>query len=223
MHRFLRLYRSQTVLTGLAILAALVSFLLTAGADENPHQTAEVRSEVLSEAIFAGGCFWCVEADFDKVDGVLETISGYIGGTVDNPTYKQVVRENTGHYEAVKVVYDPDVVSYSELVEYFWRHVDPTDAGGQFCDRGDSYRTAIFTMNDAQFATATASKEALETSDVLAAPVVTPIIEASSFWPAEEYHQNFYKKSRLRYNSYRRGCGRDARVEAVWAGAGDHS
>ncbi|MEO1029383.1 MAG: peptide-methionine (S)-S-oxide reductase MsrA [Pseudomonadota bacterium] len=167
-------------------------------------------------AIFAGGCFWCIESDFDKVEGVLETISGYTGGTVDNPTYKQVSYTETGHYEAVKVVYDPARVTYGELVEYFWRHVDPTDAGGQFCDRGTSYRTAIFTGNEEEEAIAAQSKSSIEESEVLPGPIVTPIIEASTFWPAEDYHQNYYQRNPLRYSIYRNGCGRDARVREIW-------
>ena len=131
----------------------------------------KARQTEVAEAIFAGGCFWCVESDFDKVNGVVDTISGYTGGTLDNPTYKQVTYKDTGHYEAVKVVYDPSVVSYSELVEYFWRHVDPTDAGGQFCDRGDSYRTAIFAKPGEERVIAEASKAALEESGVLVDPV----------------------------------------------------
>ena len=198
-----------------AIIAGTIAYLSTANADETlPIDAKPVNVE---EAIFAGGCFWCVESDFDKVNGVVDTISGYTGGTVPNPTYKQVSKETTGHYEAVKVIYDPNVVSYSELVEYFWRHVDPTDAGGQFCDRGQSYATAIFAKPGEERVIAEASKAALEDSGVLADPVVTPILDADTFWRAEEYHQDYYKKNPFRYNYYRRGCGRDKRVEEVWA------
>lgn len=195
--------------------AAVATFVLAAQADDD--LTPAPSSSELEEAVFAGGCFWCVEADFDKVPGVRETISGYTGGHLENPKYKDVTRENTGHYEAVRVVYDPAEVSYSELVEYFWRHVDPTDAGGQFCDRGDSYRTAIFATPD-QRDTAEASKAALEASGVLSNPVVTPVLDAATFWEAEAYHQNYYRKNRLRYRYYRSACGRDARVKEVWAG-----
>ena len=198
-----------------AAIAGTIAFLSTASADEKtsldyvPNQT--------EEAIFAGGCFWCVESDFDKVTGVVETISGYTGGTIDNPTYKQVSKETTGHYEAVKVVYDPTVVSYPELVEYFWRHVDPTDDGGQFCDRGQSYETAIFAKPGTERDAAEASKSAIEASGVLSDPIVTPILDAATFWDAEDYHQDYYLKNPLRYNYYRRACGRDNRVKEVWA------
>ena len=198
-----------------AIIAGTIAFLSTASADEPfPIDAKPINVE---EAIFAGGCFWCVESDFDKVEGVVDTISGYTGGTVPNPTYKQVSKETTGHYEAVKVIYDPEVVSYSELVEYFWRHVDPTDAGGQFCDRGHSYQTAIFAKPGQERVIAEASKAALEESGVLADPIVTPILDADTFWRAEEYHQDYYTKNPLRYNYYRRSCGRDKRVKEVWA------
>ena len=199
-----------------AALAGTVAYLSTASADE-PVPINEPAEVELAEAIFAGGCFWCVESDFDKVTGVVDTISGYTGGTVDNPTYKQVTYKDTGHYEAVKVVYDSNVVSYSELVEYYWRHVDPTDAGGQFCDRGDSYRTAIFAKPGEERVIAEASKAAIEESGILADPVVTPILNADTFWRAEEYHQDYYEKNPLRYNYYRRSCGRDKRVKDVWA------
>ena len=199
-----------------AALAGTIAYLSTASADE-PVPTNEPAEVELAEAIFAGGCFWCVESDFDKVTGVVDTISGYTGGTVENPTYKQVTYKDTGHYEAVKVVYDSNVVSYSELVEYYWRHVDPTDAGGQFCDRGDSYRTAIFAKPGEERVIAEASKAAIEESGILADPVVTPILNADTFWRAEEYHQDYYEKNPLRYNYYRRSCGRDKRVKDVWA------
>ncbi|MEL7128018.1 MAG: peptide-methionine (S)-S-oxide reductase MsrA [Pseudomonadota bacterium] len=219
----MRLSRTNIIFMGLAGFAAAASFFVTASADNEGALRSAPASGIQAEAIFAGGCFWCVESDFDKVPGVLDTISGYTGGALENPSYKQVTYENTGHYEAVKVVYDPEAVSYGELVEYFWRHVDPTDAGGQFCDRGDSYRTAIFTGGEDQAETASASKAALEASKVLPNPVVTPILEATAFWPAEGYHQDYYKKNPLRYNAYRRGCGRDARVRAVWSRANDNA
>ena len=169
------------------------------------------------KAVFAGGCFWCVEADFDKVPGVLDTVSGFTGGTVENPSYKQVTYGDTGHYEAVEITYDPDKVSYEELVDIFWRTVDPTDAGGQFCDRGESYRTAVFVADEAERAAAEASKA--EAAAALGQEIVTPIVEAGAFWPAEEYHQNYYEKNPLRYKYYRWGCGRDERIEALWGDA----
>ncbi len=167
-------------------------------------------------AIFAGGCFWCVESDFDKVPGVVRTISGYTGGHKKNPTYKSVVRGGTGHYEAVKIVYDPKKVSYKKLLYVFWRTVDPTDAGGQFCDRGHSYKTAIFATTPEQRKLAEESKKKLQASGTLKKPIVTPIRSASTFYNAEKYHQNYYKKNPVRYKIYRYGCGRDARVEDLW-------
>jgi len=198
-----------------AAIAGTIAFLSTASAEDKTRY--EFVPNQTEEAIFAGGCFWCVESDFDKVKGVVETISGYTGGTTDNPTYKQVSKETTGHYEAVKVVYDPTVVSYSELVEYFWRHVDPTDDGGQFCDRGQSYETAIFVKPGDERDIAEASKAAIEASGVLSDPIVTPILDAATFWDAEDYHQDYYLNNPLRYNYYRRACGRDKRVKEVWA------
>ncbi len=177
-------------------------------------------------AVFAGGCFWCVESDYDTVEGVHSTVSGYTGGTTKNPTYKQVTRGRTGHYEAVKLEYDPDVVSYRMLVDLFFRSVDPTDAGGQFCDRGESYRTAVFVMNDAQRAIAMASLN--EAQADLGQQIVTPILDASVFYPAEDYHQDYYLGKKLvltrfglvqqsdAYKRYRKACGRDARVKELW-------
>jgi len=215
--------KSNTILFALASVAAIATFVMTAEADNDaaplpaPALEAPLSSE-RAEAYFAGGCFWCVEADFDKVAGVVETISGYTGGDVENPTYKQVTYTNTGHYEAVKVVYDPQTVTYSELVEYFWRHIDPTDAGGQVCDRGFSYLTGIFPSNAAEAEIARLSKDAIDTSGVLSNPIVTKIADFKTFWPAEGYHQDYYLKNRLHYARYRRGCGRDARIADVWAG-----
>ena len=163
-------------------------------------------------AIFAGGCFWCVESDFDHVPGVLSTTSGYIGGTTRNPTYYD--HTAAGHREAVRVEFDNARVSYEELVSYFFHSVDPTDAGGQFCDRGHSYTTAIYTLGDDELAVATKGKAAAEKE--LKKPIVTEIAAAPEFWPAEDYHQDYYKKNPLRYEYYRHGCGRDARVEALW-------
>jgi peptide-methionine (S)-S-oxide reductase len=181
------------------------------------------------QAYFAGGCFWCIEADFEKVQGVREVVSGFTGGTVANPTYKQVVRGGTGHYEAVEISYDPARVSYEDLLYAFFRSVDPTDAGGQFCDRGDSYRTAIFVSNDAERAAAEAAKARAEAD--LGKKVVTPILDAGAFYEADAYHQDYYKKDDLiltrfgprskeeAYKLYRKACGRDARVRELWGDA----
>jgi len=166
--------------------------------------------------IVAGGCFWCVESDFDHVPGVIETVSGYTGGHLDNPTYEQVSHGGTGHLEAVRIRFDPAKTSYAKLVEIFWRTIDPTDAGGQFCDRGHSYTTAIFPLNAEQKRIAEASKNKLDESGKLGAPIATKIIDAGPFYPAEGYHQDFYTKSPIRYRFYRFNCGRDNRVDQLW-------
>jgi len=171
------------------------------------------RAEALKTAVFAGGCFWCVESDFDRVPGVVKTVSGYTGGTVANPTYRQVTAGGTGHYEAVEITYDPGRVSYADLLIAFWRSVDPTDPGGQFCDRGHSYRTAVFVGNEEEQRLAEDSKRVAE--DALGKPVATEILTAGPFYPAENYHQDFYMKSSLRYRYYRWSCGRNQRVEEV--------
>lgn len=165
-------------------------------------------------AIFAGGCFWCVEADYDGVKGVISTTSGYIGGTAESANYKTVSNGGTGHYEAVKIVYDPGKVTYRKLVDIFWRTVDPTDAGGQFCDRGSSYKTGVFVTNDKEREIAVASKKRAEAA--LGRKIVTPILNATPFYKAEGYHQNYYKKNPVRYKIYRYGCGRDARIKSLW-------
>lgn len=169
-----------------------------------------------SKATFAGGCFWCVESDFDKVDGVISTTSGYIGGKTANPTYEQVSSKATGHFEAVEIVFDPKKVSYEKLVEYFWRTIDPTDKNGQFCDKGAPYKTAIFTHDAAQLKLAQNSLNVLEKAKPFKAPVVTEIIAATTFYPAELYHQDYYTKNPVRYKYYRTSCGRDARVKELW-------
>ena len=163
-------------------------------------------------AIFAGGCFWCIESDFENVKGVTDVVSGYSGGITDNPTYKTHVSGN--HREVVKITFDDAVVSYDKLLYSFWRSVDPTDGGGQFCDRGHSYTTAIYAVDEEQFKIAEASK--LATGKELKDPIVTPILNAAKFYPAEKYHQDYYKKNPLRYSFYRRGCRRDDSVEAIW-------
>jgi peptide-methionine (S)-S-oxide reductase len=170
----------------------------------------------LETAIFAGGCFWCTEADFEKVPGVRSAVSGYVGGTTANPTYERVSAGGTGHYEAVRIVFDPRVVSYDKLAGYFFRTVDPTDAGGQFCDRGESYRTAIFATTPEQKAVAEAKRR--EAQAALKQAVVTPVLPASTFTEAEGYHQDYYKKNPLKYKYYRGRCGREARLKQVWQG-----
>jgi methionine-S-sulfoxide reductase len=187
----------------------LVAGMAAAVAQGAPAQKSEV-------ATFAGGCFWCVESDFDKVDGVLSTVSGFMGGKTPNPTYKQVSAGGTGHAEVVQITYDPAKVSYQRLLDVFWRTVDPLDAGGQFCDRGDEYRTEVFTHSPEQQRLAEASKAALDASGRLGKKIVTAITPASQFTAAEEYHQDYYKKNPLQYRYYRFSCGRDARVKQVW-------
>ena len=164
--------------------------------------------------ILAGGCFWCVESDFDQVPGVLETISGYTGGTLENPTYKDVTTGGTGHYEAVEIIYDPSQVSFEQLLTAFWSSVDPTDDGGQFCDRGQSYQTAVFVGDEEERALAEASKMTAE--EALGQEIVTPIHDVATFYPAEGYHQNYYLNNPIRYKFYRLSCGRNHRVEEVW-------
>jgi len=165
-------------------------------------------------ATFAGGCFWCVESDFDHVPGVLETISGYTGGKVANPTYSQVSAGGTGHAESVEVVYDPRKVSFAQLLDYFWHHVDPTVKDQQFCDHGNQYRTAIFVHNDEERKLAEASKKKVEAE--LKKPIYTEIVHAGPFYKAEDYHQDFYLKNPTKYKFYRWNCGRDQRLEQIW-------
>ncbi|WP_212522896.1 peptide-methionine (S)-S-oxide reductase MsrA [Actibacterium sp. MT2.3-13A] len=215
MSRALQDFKSLALL--LAILVAYVTHCTAAGA------------ATLEKAVVAGGCFWCVEADFEKVEGVAGVVSGFTGGTVKNPTYKQVVRGGTGHYEAVEISYDPDRISYAQLMRLFLRSVDVTDAGGQFCDRGDSYRTAIFVSDPAEKAAAEAA--VAEAEQALGRKVVTPILPAGPFYNAEEYHQDYYRSDERiltrfgvktkaeAYKRYRKACGRDARVRALWGDA----
>ncbi|WP_099825340.1 peptide-methionine (S)-S-oxide reductase MsrA [Oceaniglobus indicus] len=187
------------------------------------------KAAPIETAVVAGGCFWCVEADFEKVKGVKEVVSGYAGGTVANPTYKQVVRGGTGHYEVVQITYDAAQISYAKILDMFLRSVDPTDAGGQFCDRGDSYRTAIFAANDDQ--AKVARQEIAEAEKDLGQTIVTPVLGSVPFYPAEDYHQDYYKKSDIiltrfgprqksvAYAKYRDACGRDQRVRQLWGTA----
>ena len=198
-----------------AVLAAGAAVAAIAGyAPMTQVQAQGERPDDVEIAIFAGGCFWCVESDFDHVPGVIETISGYTGGHLDNPTYQDVVTETTGHREAVKITYDPGKVSYEKLLSVFFRSVDPTDADGQFCDRGESYSTAIYTLDDEQKSQAeTASADA---GQKLGKRIATVIAPAAMFYPAEQYHQDYYLKNPVRYRLYRLGCRRDARIEALW-------
>lgn len=162
-------------------------------------------------AIFAGGCFWCVESDFEKLDGVIEVISGYTGGDLQNPTY----RTHGQHVEGAKIIFKPDVISYDELLKHYWTHVDPTDNGGQFCDRGHAYIPVIYARPD-QLQQAEASKAEIIATKPFPQDIVVPILPAKEFWDAEEYHQDYYKKNPVRYNFYRNGCGRDQRIAQLW-------
>ncbi len=197
-----RTLKQAAAAAGLCLLA--LGFAVPAGA------------QATAKATFAGGCFWCVEADFDKVQGVLSTTSGYIGGTVPNPTYKQVSSGSTGHTEAVEIVFDPAKVSYAALVNHFWRTIDPTTKDRQFCDVGFPYRTAIFTHDAQQLAAVKQSLEELEKTKPFKEPIVTVVLPATTFYRAEDYHQDYYKKSAVRYAYYRASCGRDARLEQLW-------
>ena len=173
-------------------------------------------------ATFAGGCFWCMEPPFDKVEGVISTTSGYTGGHQLDPTYKQVSAGNTGHTEAIRIEYDPAKVSYENLLAVFWKNIDPTTADRQFCDHGSQYRSGIFYHNDEQKKAAEKSLEKLNQTKPFEDPVVTEITSASTFYPAEEYHQDYYQKNPLRYKYYRFACGRDKRLELLWGESASH-
>lgn len=195
--------RTHALVLTAALLMATAAF---AAAQDTGH----------AKATFAGGCFWCVEEAFEKVPGVISAVSGYTDGNVDNPSYRQVTGGQTGHAEAVEVVFDPAQVTYEQLLDVFWRNVDPTVVDRQFCDIGNQYRTAIFVHDAEQMRLAEASKEALQTSKPFAEPIVTPIVAASTFYPAENYHQDYYKHNPLRYKFYKWNCGRAQRLAELW-------
>lgn len=210
----------------LFLSAALAATLLALGTDGSaraqgaPKKPAPAAAQAATaergEALFAGGCFWCVETAFEGVPGVSAVISGFTGGAKLNPTYDEVSSGSTGHAEAVKVTFDPKVVSYAKLLDIFWHNIDPLTKDAQFCDHGTQYRSGIFYLDEAQKKAAEASKAAIESSKKLPGPIVTEISKAGTFYPAEEYHQDFYKKSPARYQSYRLGCGRDRRLQELW-------
>jgi peptide-methionine (S)-S-oxide reductase len=206
--------RSRTI----PLLAALLAACLAsrASAQSPAPAAAPPPAAKTAKATFAGGCFWCMEPPFDKVDGVLSTTSGYIGGTRKNPTYEEVSAGGTGHAEAVEIVYDPSRVTYEKLLDVFWHNVDPLTPNAQFCDHGDQYRSAIFFHDDEQQRLAEKSKKDLEASGRFAQPIVTQIVPAAEFWPAEEYHQDYATKNPVRYGYYRYRCGRDQRLEQLW-------
>ncbi len=193
------------------------SQLATSAATTKGQPEAAPVPEGMAVATFAGGCFWCMEGPFERIDGVSEVLSGYTGGPEKHPTYEQVSRGKTGHTEAVRVIYDPGKVTYDVLLDAFWRSMDPTDAGGQFADRGSQYRPAIFVHTDEQRTKATASKQALEESKRFDAPIVVPIQDAQTFWVAEDYHQNYYLTNTAHYKRYRKGSGREGFLERTWS------
>jgi methionine-S-sulfoxide reductase len=206
----------------LALLLACSSGAATPGTGD--HALAPVPQPTATQevAVLAGGCFWCLESDMDKLAGVVSTTSGFAAGRNDAPTYDQVGMGGTGHTEVVYVVFEPKVVSYDQVLDWFWRHHDPTDGRGQFCDRGDQYRPGIYPQSPAQLVVAEASKKKIADSGALKSPIATEIVAGQKFWPAEIYHQDFYLKSADHYLRYRTGCGRDAKVAQVWGSAPGH-
>ena len=204
--------KSMLLFIGMIVPAIFFGCSQADGKDVN----ATKETAGMQTAVFAGGCFWCTEADFEKVDGVAEAVSGYTGGNVADPTYEQVSAGGTGHIEAVKVFYDPNRITYAQLLEVFWRHIDPTDADGQFVDRGDQYRSAIFYADEQQLRMARESKAQLEASGQFDRPVVTEILPLGVFYEAEAYHQDYYKKNPIRYRGYRSGSGRDQFLRNAW-------
>jgi len=207
----------KKLVSRLAIAGALsFAYLAYTHAEPVENASGDDAASATKTAIFAGGCFWCIEADFEKLDGVLGAESGYTGGSADTADYKTVSYTETGHYEAVEVEYDPSKVSYAELVEYFWRHIDPTDPRGQFCDKGSSYRSAIFYGDNEEKTIVEKSLANLNANKPFEGDIVTAIYQAKPFYSAEGYHQDYYKKNPIRYRVYRTGCGRDRRVAQLW-------
>ncbi len=203
------------------VVSLVAAATAMAGSDsmKKPAETAVTR---LEKATFAGGCFWCMEAPFDKLPGVVSVTAGYTGGKVNNPTYEQVSAGGTGHAEVVRVVFDPSRIGYARLLDVFWRNTDPTVVDRQFCDVGSQYRTGIFYHSEEQRLLALQSKEALERTKRFKEPIVTEVTKAGEFYPAEEYHQHYYKKNPIRYSYYRNGCGRDRRLKELWGDAAGH-
>ena len=192
----------------ISILTSLLLFTSTFA-----KETTEAR---LESVVLGGGCFWCIEADYEKLDGVVDVVSGYSGGHIKNPTYKQVSAGGSGHIEVVKVTYDANKISYSQILDYFWRHIDPTRDDGQFCDSGSQYRPAIFYQDQTQKELAIASAKKIEQTKPFEQPLKVELIPAATFYLAEEYHQDYYMKNPLRYTLYRYSCGRDERIEQLW-------
>jgi peptide-methionine (S)-S-oxide reductase len=208
----------MSIVHRLVFLLMSLAFAIPASSTAGESKPA---SPAPARATFAGGCFWCMEGPFDKLPGVISTTSGYTGGKVKNPTYEQVSTGRTGHAEAVQVIYDPKLVSYDKLLDVFWHNIDPTQRDGQFCDHGTQYRTAIFYHDEEQRRLGEASRAALAKSKPFKGDIVTQIVKAEEFYPAEEYHQDYYKKNPTRYKFYRAGCGRDARLKELWGSTGE--
>jgi peptide-methionine (S)-S-oxide reductase len=208
-----------------SMITMLLSFIAVAtvlAGNDPMKKTTETATGKFEKATFAGGCFWCMEAPFDKLPGVVSVTSGYTGGNMKNPTYKQVSAGGTGHAEAVQIVYDPARIGYTKLLDVFWHNTDPTVNDRQFCDVGAQYRPGIFYHSEEQRLLALKSKEALEKSKPFKGPIVTEVTKAGEFYPAEEYHQHYYKKNPIRYRYYRNGCGRDQRLKELWGDAAGH-
>jgi len=212
----------ETPMKRTARLAAALVLAIAVSSAASAQGPAPAPKAGQAVATFAGGCFWCMEGPYDKLPGVLATTSGYMGGAKKYPTYEEVSSGMTGHAEVVQVLYDPSKVSYDKLLEVFWVNVDPTVTDRQFCDHGTQYRTAIFAHTPEQRKAAEASKAAVEKSRTFKEAVVTPVIDAGDFWPAEDYHQDYYKKNPARYTYYRTGCGRDARLKELWGAKAGH-
>ena len=200
------------LIRSIALLAFLSIISATSHASDKKHYKS---------AILAGGCFWCIESDFEKLNGIIDVVSGYTGGHIKNPRYAQVSAGGSGHIEAVEVTYDPSIISYTEILDFFWRHIDPTRDDGQFCDRGPQYRPAIFYKNQKEKLSILESAKSIEKTKSFSDPLKVEYIKAQTFYLAEEYHQDYYKKKPLRYKYYRYSCGRDARVEELWGKSTD--
>lgn len=204
------------------VVAVLAAGVVGLEAQTSSQAKTEGAIAKLDVATFGSGCFWCTESDFDQVKGVVTTISGYMGGKTLNPTYKSVSAGGTGHVEVLQVTFDPSQVSYKTLLDYYWRHTDVVDGGGQFCDRGDQYRPVIFVHTPEQRQLAVEGKADLEKSGRFSKPIAVQIVDASTFTPAEDYHQNYYEKNPLKYRYYRYSCGRDARIRQLWGNGATH-
>jgi methionine-S-sulfoxide reductase len=208
------------IMNRIIIFAALVVSLITMAFAVMAVDKSDIKIVIDDQpretAILAGGCFWCIEADYEKLNGVIDVVSGYTGGHLRDPTYRQVSSGGSGHIESVRITYDPSVISYDKILHFFWRHVDPTRNDGQFCDSGSQYRPAIFYQNESQYQQALASRAETEKSKPFKEPLKVELIKASEFYVAEDYHQDYYKKNPIRYKFYRFNCRRDARVKELW-------